>query len=229
MSSRLASFKGPSTPTSSPARPTSTQASPARQTESTFHRKVRTLLQELRSISETWEDIVILDGLKHARNLVDARTDLDNAITALPNRLPKTYVVGPKLEAMEQSIESLDAVILKLEKLFRRMNTVMDNLDALVIEAHKVKGYQWVHEEPLWISWSLEKFATSIPEILVPYHRSLASHKQFISKLRSHSISFDDSKRIVEQWAEQPYLAEDGWEAKWQDLCSVEVERWDKT
>ena len=123
----------------------------------------------------------------------------------------------------------------------------MDNLDALVIEAHKVKGYQWVHEEPLWISWSLEKFgtpsswltamqmfahfqqATSIPEIIVPYHRSLASYKQFVSKLKSHSISFEESKAIIEQWAEQPYLAEDGWEAKWEDLCAVEIERWDKT
>ena len=128
------------------------------------------------------------------------------------------------------------------------MNTVMDNLDALLIEAHKVKGYQWVHEEPLWISWSLEKFgsfpvnqslhlqvstpfiqATSIPEILIPYHRSLALYKQFVSRLKSHSISFEDSKAIIEQWAEQPYLAEDGWEAKWEDLCSVEIERWNKT
>jgi hypothetical protein len=79
--SRLASFRGPSTPSSSPApfKPP-TPASPSRQTESTFHRKTRTLLQELRSITQTWDDLVLIDGLKAARELVDARTDLECAI-----------------------------------------------------------------------------------------------------------------------------------------------------
>lgn len=80
--SRLASFRGPSTPSSSPAKfkPPASPASPSRQTESTFHRKTRTLLQELRSITETWDDLVLIDGLKSARELVDTRTDLECAI-----------------------------------------------------------------------------------------------------------------------------------------------------
>ena len=80
--SRLASFRGPSTPSSSPAqfKSPSSPASPSRQTESTFHRKTRALLQELRSITETWDDLVLIDGLKAARGLVDARTDLECAI-----------------------------------------------------------------------------------------------------------------------------------------------------
>lgn len=80
--SRLASFRGPSTPSSSPAKfkPPISPASPSRQTESTFHRKTRTILQELRSITETWDDLVLIDGLKAARELVDARTDLECAI-----------------------------------------------------------------------------------------------------------------------------------------------------
>ena len=78
--SRLASFRGPSTPSSSPAKPPNSPASPSRQTDSTFHRKTRTLLQELRSITETWDDLVLIDGLKAARGLVDARTDLEYVI-----------------------------------------------------------------------------------------------------------------------------------------------------
>jgi len=44
------------------------------------------------------------------------------------------------------------------QKQFRRMNVVVDNLEALVAEAHKAKGWQWVCQEPLWVTWSLEKF-----------------------------------------------------------------------
>ena len=83
MSSRLKSFHGPSTPSSSPAQhklPNS-PASPSRLTESTFHRKTRTLLRELRSVTETWDELVLIDGLKAAKELVDTRTDLEYGIS----------------------------------------------------------------------------------------------------------------------------------------------------
>lgn len=133
MSSRLASFKGPSTPTKNPAQPLHPQspASPSRQIESTFHRKARTHLQELCSLCETWDDLVIHDGLKYLKLLIDTRTELEcdfslllslpllnlrcsNALAALPDRRPRTYLVGPKLQTMERCLAALDAVIQKL-------------------------------------------------------------------------------------------------------------------
>lgn len=41
--------------------------------------------------------------------------------------------------------------------MFRRMNTVIDNMEALLIEAQKAKGWKWVDKEPMWLTWSLEK------------------------------------------------------------------------
>jgi len=78
MAARLASFRGPSTPSSSPvkqARSTSTQS--AKSTESTYHRKLRASLQELRVVCNTWDDLVRKDGLRAVRELIDARTDLE--------------------------------------------------------------------------------------------------------------------------------------------------------
>lgn len=40
------------------------------------------------------------------------------------------------------------------------MNTLIDNMDAVLFEAHKTKGWLWVDQEPLWITWSLSKFGT---------------------------------------------------------------------
>ena len=78
MAGRLASFKGPSTPTSSPAKQVQQlPASPLRSNESTYHRKVRTIMQELRTVAENWDDIVLVDGLKAAQSLIDARTGLE--------------------------------------------------------------------------------------------------------------------------------------------------------
>ncbi|KIK98821.1 hypothetical protein PAXRUDRAFT_823428 [Paxillus rubicundulus Ve08.2h10] len=231
MSKRLASFKGPSIPTSSPVSQSNQlviPASPSRVSESTFHRKLRTLLQELRTISQTWDDIVCLDGLRAARTLVDTRTELDNMLSLLPpDSQPRTEIVGPKLAIMDKSIAQLDAVAAKLQKQLRRMSAVVDNLEALYHEAQKTKGARWCQEEALWVSWPLEKFVTSLANITTPYHRSLTLITDIIDRLRSHSITFEASRDVISQWIEQPYLEEDGWDAKWEDLCAIEIERWD--
>ncbi|KAF9472779.1 hypothetical protein BDN70DRAFT_886600 [Pholiota conissans] len=228
MSGRLASFRGPSTPTSSPAqhKPQNPLASPSRFTESTFHRKTRTLLQELQSITETWEDLVLIDGLKAARELVDTRTDLDNALKLLPDKTPRSRIVIPKLALMDGCVAKLDAVIAKLQKQFSRMNAVIDNLEIVLVDASKVKGWQWVEQEPLWVTWSLENFVTRIPAVLKPYHRSLAMHMEVVDELRSHSITFEKSRDAINKWIEQPCLESGSWEVAWEDICEAEVERW---
>jgi len=156
MSGRLASFKGPSTPLSPESSPSGKKkssnnrgtvtgnkgganptppASPGRELESTFHRKIRALLLEVRSICRLWSDIVLHDGLKAAKNLVDARTELEyvskpvfiqrcltrvsversNALAALPpGETPKYRIAGPKLRIMDEQIRDLDNVLAKL-------------------------------------------------------------------------------------------------------------------
>jgi len=91
-------------------------------------------------VTETWEDLVLLDGLKSLKNLVNTRTDLEydsfiflrilhvekkkklivvckwisNELAQISNRLPRTYIVSPALETMDQCIVNLDTVIKKL-------------------------------------------------------------------------------------------------------------------
>ncbi|KAH9842852.1 uncharacterized protein C8Q71DRAFT_224381 [Rhodofomes roseus] len=225
--SRLASFKGPSTPTSSPVRakePT-TPSSPSRLAESTYHRKVRTLLQEMRTVTDTWEDIVIFDGLKAVKSLVDARTDLDNVLASERSTQPNRHLVGETLSAMEDDIVNLSVAIEKLKKQFQRMNIIIDNLEGVLVEAHKTKGWRFV-QEPLWVSWSLEKFVTAIPDILAPYHRSLLMHEELARVLRSHDATFEASRQALAEWAAQPYLEDHSWETEWEDLCAAEIDRW---
>lgn len=231
MSKRLASFHGPSTPTSSPVsqvKKSVTPASPSRASDATIHRKFKTLLYELRSIANTWDDIVLLDGLKSARTLVDSRTELDNALAMVPaDTQPGSLMISPKLDVMDECITLLDSVPMKLSKLLRRMSTVLDNMEALMFEAERLKGFQWCHEEPLWVSWPIEKFVLSLSELTTPYYRSLTLHKELVDTLRSHTVSFEDSRKAINQWVEQPFLRDDGWDAKWEDLCEAEVEKWD--
>jgi len=67
---------------------------------------------------------------------------------------------------------------------------------------------------------------TALAEILRPYRRSLDLHEELVNTLRDHSVPFDTARDAVRRWIEQPWLEEESWDAKWEDLCEVEVERW---
>ncbi|EIN07719.1 hypothetical protein PUNSTDRAFT_70364 [Punctularia strigosozonata HHB-11173 SS5] len=231
MSSRLASFRGPSTPNSSPVSkpkqpnsPSSTSRGPI---ESPYHRKLRSALQDLRGCTRTWDDLVLHDGLKAAKNLVDARTELDNTLAFVPSgSQPQYRVVGPKLETMEESIIQLDTVIAKMRKQFQKMVAIVDSLEGTLLEAHKTKGWNWCSSDPLWVTWPFEKFVTSLSHLPKHYHRSFEMHVELVNSLRSHSTPFDVSREVIARWVAQPYLEEHSWDAEWEDLCEAEIDRW---
>ncbi|KAF4569496.1 hypothetical protein EYR36_009288 [Pleurotus pulmonarius] len=247
--SRLASFRGPSAPSPSPvpnpqspsnkkksrrsdALPDSSNfqppSSPSRSaTESTFHRKTRAYLLEFKAIANSWDDLVLIDGVRAAKCLVDARTELENSISLAPERRPRYHLVGEKLALAENKITELESIIVTLEKHFRRMNNIIDGLEALYFEATKAKGFQWVAKEPLWATWSLEKFVVSIPSVLPAYNRSLYECKNIVDTLRSHTTTFEVSREAINRWVQQPWLEEFGWDANWEELCAAEVEKWD--
>lgn len=58
------------------------------------------------------------------------------------------------------------------QKQFRRLNTVVENLETLLFDAHKTKGWQWVHQEPMWVTWPMEKFG--VPSVIYKYILSRA-------------------------------------------------------
>jgi len=127
---------------------------------------------------------------------------------------------------MDACIATLDVVLNKLRKQFQKMNSAIDNMEQVLYEAYKAKGWRWVHEHPLWLTWSLETFVTRIAELLPSYNRSLNIHIELVNILRSHSVTFEDSRDAIKKWVEQAQLEDAGWKAVWEDVCQVEVERW---
>ncbi|KAF9517511.1 hypothetical protein BS47DRAFT_1290936 [Hydnum rufescens UP504] len=239
MSKRFASFAGPSSPSPTPVKPQPSrpqQGSPApssslrngNHSETTYHRKLRTTLLEIQSVTMTWNDLVLHDGLRAAKALVDARTELSNALAAFPTgQFPRTHTVGPKVSLMEDKLEELDMVLSKLQRCFTRLVSLVDTIDELLLDAVKIRGTAW-SQEPLWLTWSLDRFASQIPNILYPYHRALASHINQIVTLRPHGLPFDKARVVINEWATQEWIREEGWDASWGELCEIEVGGWSK-
>lgn len=67
---------------------------------------------------------------------------------------------------------------------------------------------------------------TSMPNLLPPYHRSLQAQVEIVDSLRSHSLSYEESRGLVAKWGSQPHLEADSWVTEWEDICEVEIGRW---
>lgn len=124
------------------------------------------------------------------------------------------------------------------------MTQLVEGTEALLYEAVKTKRLAFVHE-PLWTTWTLAMFGrpwfhillyirlicsttvSRLPALLRTYNRALADYEHMISVLRSHRMAFDEARAVVAQWQAQEVLAEGGWQSFWEDLCEVEVERWE--
>ncbi len=104
------------------------------------------------------------------------------------------------------------------------MNSIIDGMEVLLADAHKAKGWHWVYLEPMWTTWPMEKFGASISKCL-SVHSKCNTVRQSLQSLTS--VSFETSRKIANTWVEQPHLEEDSWDAKWEDLCEVEIDRWD--
>ena len=81
--SRLASLRGPSTPSPASARaspplsPTSPTTRLSALDPTSYHRKIRAILVEFEKAIKDWEEVVLMDGLKAGKACVDARTELE--------------------------------------------------------------------------------------------------------------------------------------------------------
>ena len=74
--SRLASLT-PSRPPRSSLSPSPSPSSPARPIETTHHRMLKLLLNEVRNLIKTWDELVGIDGLKAGKACVDEVTEME--------------------------------------------------------------------------------------------------------------------------------------------------------
>lgn len=76
--SRLASLQStPKRSRSSPSPSPSPAPSPLRATESTHHRMLKLVLAEVKVVLSTWDDILLIDGLKAGKACIDEGTEME--------------------------------------------------------------------------------------------------------------------------------------------------------
>ncbi|CAE6480659.1 unnamed protein product [Rhizoctonia solani] len=179
MSKRLASFGGPSTPTSSPVtgqsastptktggkkKPTPTSPNPRSprtnasrkpnlkpREETDIQRLVRTTLKLASLELVEWEQST-RNGLQDAKLMVDRATELDNALGSIPSSdtQPRFRVVTDKLDDIEVLREATRSRIIVIRHHFSKIVKRANKLEQALIEFVQTNGVDAAEQTPLW-------------------------------------------------------------------------------
>ncbi|KIM25458.1 hypothetical protein M408DRAFT_26236 [Serendipita vermifera MAFF 305830] len=191
--------------------------------ESTVHKRLRQTLLEVRGVTKRWDELTKVDGFKAAKEIIDARTLIDNALATVPKgRLPSKVVVGPNMKVINDSISKLEAMISNLRLLLVRMTALVDSLDAIYTQAtndfyslsssapHPVATLL-NPDSPLWpeTTWSLSQFCAIVP-LLIPgfYHRSLIWHQSTVKLISNPTLKWEQARTLLTSWKDGDHWTE---------------------
>lgn len=91
---------------------------------------------------------------------------------------PMKPLVAEKLHIMDAKVQELDTILSKLVRSLvyalhllkdikssqlNKTNVVVENVEVLINEAHRSKGWTWIKTVPLWSTWPMEHLCKLLP------------------------------------------------------------------
>ncbi|KAK1927716.1 hypothetical protein DB88DRAFT_45337 [Papiliotrema laurentii] len=210
----------PSPSASTPRTPRS--GTPSRQTETTYHRMTKLIITELKSLFKTWDEVSLVDGVKAGKGCIDEATEMDN-ILALQEGDERPSVT-PHLEKLYDSRIAMEAAVSKMEKALAKLVLLLEQAEKVFFDAYRTQGAEFVLQEPLWLSWTLEHFVNSLPPLLTAHNTQLILLTALSRTMVDPKTSFDDAKLALERWRDLSIRGE-RWNIvrDWEELVDLEL------
>lgn len=166
-----------SSPSTTPSRKRGSDGSGIlpRQEETTFHRKLKSILWDHCNACEKWEDVVSLQGAKHIASIARLSSTLDDLLTRQFKKEDVNDIAGLYLHKGEEESRRLDEmstilkglelervelqdVMNKVTKVTSKLEGLSDAAEGILIEATRVKGSGFSFEKEMWVTWSMDRF-----------------------------------------------------------------------
>lgn len=162
-----------------------------REEETTFHRRLRTLLWDHRAARENWDDIVSIQGAKGTAAVCRYAQRLDELVKVdgdqkelpdeyellpIPLRISKAEIQARKADELAKTLKNLkeeqnnlQTIVPKIGKALNKLQTLGDAAETLLIEATRTKGDEFAFEQEAWLTWPIARFVSVIQDITSRY------------------------------------------------------------
>ncbi|WWC66591.1 uncharacterized protein I206_100494 [Kwoniella pini CBS 10737] len=204
--------------------PSPAPSSPLRgSNETTHHRMLKLVLGEVRKIIRTWDEIIIIDGFKAAKGFIDEGTEMDN-ILAIDEK-PERPEISNHLNTLFNHRQTLESTLKKLDNNLYKLSALAEQAEKIFFGAYSREGTEFVFVEPLWSTWTMERFVNSLSPLISFHTAHLASLTTLSKIILDTTTTFDDAKVALESWRD---IATGGerWEGvrEWEELVELELQ-----
>ncbi|WRT63964.1 uncharacterized protein IL334_000891 [Kwoniella shivajii] len=191
-------------------------------TETTHHRMLKLVLSETKKLFKTWDELIIVDGFKAAKGCIDESTEMDNLLTV--EEKPERPEINPHLNQWYFHRHSLESTLKKLDNYLYKLSALAEQAEKIFFGAYTREGADFVFQEPLWLTWTLERFVNSFSPLISLHFAHLATITSLSQTILNPDTSFDDAKYTLEAWRD---IATGGerWVAvrEWEELVEFEL------
>ncbi|KAG8718387.1 hypothetical protein FRC12_016425 [Ceratobasidium sp. 428] len=163
--------------------------------ESPLQLYTRTTLKRTAADLEEWDTLASRRTFACARALVDRTTELDNALSILPEGVqPRSRMLGPRLRELNSKREEFNGYLVDLDVHFSRIAERVTGLEAALTKLTQRDGQESTERNPVWseTSWSFVRYVSHIVRLLRQLNRTRYTLNTLAERIRTYSLSSPD-------------------------------------
>lgn len=138
--------------------------------ESTTHRRLRAVLQEVLRAATAWEEEHTLEGIRWATEAKGAWEQVSAAALAGDGRRAELISA---LQTIDTASEQLHGMLARIARHTQKLHTACDAGSALLAEVGE-RHPEMAFVEPMWATWTLERFIVAAHSLSMQYSVSAA-------------------------------------------------------
>ncbi|KAG8686052.1 hypothetical protein FRC09_014380 [Ceratobasidium sp. 395] len=163
--------------------------------ESPLQLYTRTILKHTAADLEEWDTLASRRAFACARALADRTTELDNALSILPEGVqPQSRMLGPRLRELNSKREELKGYIVDLDVHFTRIAERVTSLEKALAKLTQRDGQESTERDPVWseTSWSFARYVSHTIRLLRQLNRTRYTLNTFADPIKTYSLSSPD-------------------------------------
>ncbi|QRV90122.1 hypothetical protein RhiJN_18140 [Ceratobasidium sp. AG-Ba] len=214
--------------------------------ESLLQLYLRTVLKRIADDLVSWNDLASRKAFTCAKALVDKTTELDNALSVLPEGVqPRSRILGPRLRELDSKREELRGCLVDFDVFFTKVAERAEGLETALAKLTERDGQESTEQKPVWSdsSWSFSRYVSHVLELLrqlnrtrsaynaasaqlVSYSLSLPDPDTSYSKTKTSPLTFSQARTALASWSSETSRTAEYMD-EWKDISSIEAP-WDE-
>ncbi|KDE08087.1 hypothetical protein MVLG_01786 [Microbotryum lychnidis-dioicae p1A1 Lamole] len=173
--------------------------------ETSYHKRTRTILLDHRRLRREWNELVLRGLVGRIRSAIELYSEVQSALkvfdaatipaaaaeafssTSSPappatrTSIIRTSYIMSQSHKLSENISLINDVLEALTQAANALQVQDDRLQSLLLEASATRGIPFAFKDPLWVTWPLAQFADGLTSLTESYTQSLTLVRSLVN------------------------------------------------